>query len=124
MSNSTATLISQVSIPPISWRRRVTDRVMTGIAVLTVLLVLVPLFAIFAYLVYKGIGSINLAFLTQTPKPVGEPGGGMANAIAGSMVILPSPACSACRSGSVRVFFSPSTDGTAMAISCALSPMC
>ena len=64
------------------------DRAMTGVAVLTLLLVLLPLFAIFAYLVYKGIGSINLAFLTQTPKPVGEPGGGMANAIVGSMVIL------------------------------------
>ena len=61
---------------------------MTGIAVLTVILVLLPLGAIFAYLVYKGIGSINLAFLTQTPKPVGEPGGGMANAIVGSMTIL------------------------------------
>ena len=69
-------------------RRRVTDRVMTALSVLTVALVLLPLFAIFAYLVYKGIGSINLAFLTQTPKPVGEPGGGMANAIVGSMVIL------------------------------------
>lgn len=64
------------------------DRAMTGVAVLTVLLVLLPLFAIFAYLVYKGIGSINWAFLTQTPKPVGEAGGGMANAIVGSMVIL------------------------------------
>src|SRR5580658_8646058 len=76
------------SVPPISFRRRVMDRAMTGVAVLTVAVVLVPLFAIFAYLVYKGIGSINIAFLTQTPKPVGEPGGGMANAIAGSMVIL------------------------------------
>jgi len=62
--------------------------VMTGVSALTVGLVLLPLFAIFAYLVYKGLGSINLAFLTQTPKPVGEPGGGMANAIVGSMVIL------------------------------------
>src|SRR6266403_4548496 len=57
-------------------------------AAVTVVVVLVPLFAIFAYLVHKGIGSINLAFLTQTPKPVGEPGGGMANAIVGSAVIL------------------------------------
>jgi phosphate transport system permease protein len=78
----------QASIPPISLRRRFTDRAMTGIAVLTVILVLLPLFAIFTYLIYKGVGSINLAFLTQTPKPVGEPGGGMANAIVGSMVIL------------------------------------
>lgn len=69
-------------------RRRFTDHLMTGIAVLTVILVLLPLAAIFSYLVYKGIGSINWAFLTQTPKPVGETGGGMANAIVGSMVIL------------------------------------
>ena len=61
---------------------------MTGVATLTVILVLAPLIAIFGYLVYRGIGSINWAFLTQTPKPVGEPGGGMANAIVGSAFIL------------------------------------
>ena len=61
---------------------------MTGVATLTVILVLVPLIAIFGYLVYRGIGSINWAFLTQTPRPVGEPGGGMANAIVGSAFIL------------------------------------
>src|SRR5260221_1807799 len=83
-SKTAAVLISQVSVPPISLRRRMVDHAMTGVAVLTVGLVLVPLFAIFAYLVYRGIGSINIAFLTQTPKPVGEPGGGMANAIVGS----------------------------------------
>jgi phosphate transport system permease protein len=87
-SNSREALISPFSVPAISLRRRVVDRAMTGVAALTVLLVLMPLIAIFAYLVYRGIGSLNLAFLTQTPKPVGEPGGGMANAIAGSMVIL------------------------------------
>src|SRR6202158_3161680 len=86
--NTAAVLISHISIPPITLRRRVMDHAMTGIAALTVVLVLVPLFAIFAYLVYKGIGSINIAFLTQTPKPVGEAGGGMANAIVCSSVIL------------------------------------
>jgi phosphate transport system permease protein len=75
-------------MPPISWRRRITDHVMTGVAVLTIVLVLAPLIAIFGYLVYRGVGSINWAFLTQTPKPVGEPGGGMANAIVGSVFIL------------------------------------
>ena len=73
---------------PIALHRRVTDKVMTGLAVLTVILVLAPLFAIFAYLVYRGVGSINWAFLTQTPKPVGEAGGGMANAIVGSAFML------------------------------------
>jgi phosphate transport system permease protein len=76
------------AVPPIALRRRITDHIMTGVAVLTVILVLVPLFAIFAYLVYRGVGSINWAFLTQTPKPVGEAGGGMANAIVGSAFIL------------------------------------
>src|SRR5258706_12615599 len=87
-SKTAAVLISQVSIPPISLRRRMVDHAMTGVAVLTVGLVLVPLFAIFAYLVYRGIGSINISFLTQTPKPVGEAGGGMANAIVGSAGIF------------------------------------
>jgi phosphate transport system permease protein len=76
------------TVPPIALHRRVIDHVMTGAAILAVILVLVPLFAIFAYLVYRGIGSLNWAFLTQTPKPVGEVGGGMANAIVGSILIL------------------------------------
>lgn len=78
----------KTSVPPISLRRRFTDHLMTGAAILTVVLVLAPLIAIFGYLVYRGIGSINWAFLTQLPKPVGEPGGGMANAIVGSIFIL------------------------------------
>jgi phosphate transport system permease protein len=77
-----------VTVPPISLRRRVTDHMMTGLSILTVVIVLAPLFAIFAYLLYRGVGSINWAFLTQTPKPVGEAGGGMANAIVGSAFIL------------------------------------
>ena len=81
--HATAQVVSQISL-----RRRVTDHAMTGVAILTVLLVLAPLVAIFGYLMYRGLGSINWAFLTQTPKPVGEPGGGMANAIVGSIFIL------------------------------------
>jgi phosphate transport system permease protein len=86
-ANSSA-ISRPIDVRPLSLQRRVTDHVMTAVAALTVLLVLLPLGAIFAYLVYKGLGSINIAFLTQTPKPVGEPGGGMANAIVGSGVIL------------------------------------
>src|SRR5437588_2248389 len=88
MSEDLKTIKARPGVPPVNWRRRLTDHVMTGVAVLTVLLVLAPLVAIFTYLVYRGVGSINWAFLTQTPKPVGEPGGGMANAIGGSVVIL------------------------------------
>src|SRR5579864_7062661 len=80
--------MAQNAIQPVSLRRRLTDRLMTGLAILAVVIVLVPLIAIFGYLVYRGVGSINWAFLTQTPKPVGEEGGGMANAIVGSAFIL------------------------------------
>jgi len=75
-------------IPAVGWFRRFKDHLATFAAVAAVIIVLAPLVAIFVYLVYKGVGSINWAFLTQTPKPVGEAGGGMANAIVGSVLIL------------------------------------
>lgn len=77
-----------LEMPNVGLRRKITDHVMTALSVLAILIVLAPLLAIFGYLLYKGIGSISWDFLTQTPKPVGEPGGGMANAIEGSAVIL------------------------------------
>lgn len=79
---------SKSGIPVVSLRRRIVDRLATMAAGGAVLLVLMPLVAIFGYLVYKGFGALNWAFLTQTPKPVGEAGGGMANAIGGSILIL------------------------------------
>jgi phosphate transport system permease protein len=72
----------------LSWFRRATNFLATGATLLSAVLVIAPLLAIFGYLVYKGIGSINLEFLTHTPRPVGEPGGGMANGIVGSLFIL------------------------------------
>ena len=73
---------------PISIWRRALNSVVTAMAAGAVLLVLLPLGAVFGYLLYRGLGSINWAFLTQIPKPPGEPGGGMANAIGGSVYIL------------------------------------
>ncbi|HUD65883.1 MAG TPA: phosphate ABC transporter permease PstA [Candidatus Sulfotelmatobacter sp.] len=84
----TVAIGARTTVAPISLRRRVTDHVMTGVAILTVVIVLAPLVAIFGYLLYRGVGSMNWAFFTETPKPVGEQGGGMANAIVGSIVIL------------------------------------
>ena len=68
--------------------RALTDGAATGLAVLSTALVVAPLVAIFVYLVYKGASSLNWAFFTQIPKPVGEVGGGMANAILGSAILL------------------------------------
>lgn len=80
--------LSPATPRPLSLWRRITDWSATGFAILAAVLVLVPLLAIFAYLVVKGIGSVNLAFLTRTPKPPGELGGGMANGIIGTGLIL------------------------------------
>jgi phosphate transport system permease protein len=73
---------------PVSLYRRGMNNLVTLAAAGAVAAVLLPLVAVFGYLIYKGIGSINFAFLTQIPKPPGENGGGMANAIAGSALIL------------------------------------
>ena len=71
-----------------SQMRTVTDGVVTGLAILATGIVVVPLIAIFVYLIYKGASSLNLAFFTKVPAPVGETGGGMANAILGSAMVL------------------------------------
>jgi len=68
--------------------RTVANHAATGLAVLSTILVVAPLIAIFIYLLYKGASSLNLAFFTQIPKPVGESGGGMANAMVGSGILL------------------------------------
>ncbi len=72
----------------LQFRRRFTDYLATFVAAALSIFVVGVLIAIFAYLVIKGAGSVNWAFLTHTPKPVGEIGGGMANAIVGSAMIL------------------------------------
>lgn len=69
-------------------RREAANHVVTGLATLATLIVLAPLAAILFYLVYKGASSLDFAFFTHIPAPVGEEGGGMANAIVGSGIIL------------------------------------
>ena len=73
--------------------RTIIDHLVTSLAVIATALVVTPLVAIFIYLVYKGASSLNFAFFTQVPKPVGEPGGGMANAILGSGILLGLASC-------------------------------
>jgi phosphate transport system permease protein len=68
--------------------RWLSNHLATGLAVLSTILVVAPLVAIFIDLVYKGASSLNWNFFTKLPAPVGEPGGGMVNAIVGSAVLL------------------------------------
>ncbi|HVS51152.1 MAG TPA: phosphate ABC transporter permease PstA [Opitutaceae bacterium] len=61
---------------------------MSGLAIACAVLVVAPLVFVLAHLVREGFGAVNFAFFTQLPKPVGEPGGGMANAIVGTFALL------------------------------------
>jgi len=69
------------------WRKSVNIFMLTltGVAALAVVSIL---FLILGYLVWNGGESLNWAFFTQLPKPVGETGGGLANAILGSLKLL------------------------------------
>jgi phosphate transport system permease protein len=67
--------------------RRTTSAVMTSLTALCALFVVVILLLILGYIAMRGVTSINLRFLIDTPQPVGE-GGGIGNALVGSMVLL------------------------------------
>jgi phosphate transport system permease protein len=68
--------------------RKLKNGLMTALMVAATATVLVPLGLIFVYIVKMGISDINLDFFTQIPAPPGEPGGGMANGIVGSAVVI------------------------------------
>ncbi|MHB1126378.1 MAG: phosphate ABC transporter permease PstA [Bacillota bacterium] len=69
-------------------RRRVNNVFMLALSIIATIAALIPLFSIILYVGTKGLASLNLEFLTQLPKPVGEPGGGMANAIVGTVTLV------------------------------------
>src|SRR6201994_4135194 len=72
----------------ISLRRKLTNMVALGLITLGALIVTVPLFLILGTVIVRGVGGLNWDFLTQIPKPIGEIGGGVANAIVGSVMLL------------------------------------
>jgi phosphate transport system permease protein len=59
-----------------------------GLCGLSVLVALVPLAFVLFYVLTQGLSSLNWAFIVDMPRPVGEPGGGMANAIVGSLFVV------------------------------------
>lgn len=69
-------------------RRKFTNYFSLGFLCALAFAAIAPLFFIFAYLLIRGWEGLNWAFFTEIPKPVGEVGGGMANAISGSLVLM------------------------------------
>lgn len=69
-------------------RRKLTGHVMELLCLLSVTLAMVTLFLILFYIFRRGIGVINLSFLTSLPVPVGETGGGIGNALIGTAIMV------------------------------------
>ena len=69
-------------------RRHLVERVMFGVTFAATATTLGVLFFILGYLAYQGATSLSIDFFTHLPAPVGETGGGMANAIVGSAKLL------------------------------------
>lgn len=74
-------------------RRKFVSGVVVGLCGASVALALVPLFFIFFYVLERGFSSLSWDFFTKMPKPVGEPGGGMANAITGTLILIGLASC-------------------------------
>ena len=68
-------------------RRRMVSHLVIVLCAMAVLIALVPLALVLFHIVSQGISSLSVAFFTEMPRPVGETGGGMANAIAGSLIV-------------------------------------
>lgn len=69
-------------------RRRALSSLFTGLCAASVALALLPLLFILVYLMQKGLGSLHWTFFVQNPRPVGEAGGGFANAIVGTLILV------------------------------------
>ena len=76
-----------MTAPNHHWRQ-FKNAVVQALTFACAVLVVTPLVLVFYHLVRQGFSSINWAFFTQLPKPVGEAGGGMANAIVGTFILL------------------------------------
>ena len=77
----------KMTAPNHRWRK-FKNALMQVVTLACAILVVTPLVLVFYHLVKEGFSSINLAFFTRLPAPVGESGGGMANAILGTFILL------------------------------------
>ena len=59
-----------------------------GLCATSAIVVLIPLLSIFVYVVKKGAAGLSLSFFTELPRPVGETGGGMGNAVLGTLTLI------------------------------------
>ena len=99
-----------------SSRRKVTNTVMLIITGLMTLLALIPLFWIIGYVVYKGGQYINLDFFIHTPRPLGMAGGGVLNAIQGTLIIAGLATVIAVPPGVLAAFYASNNPNTPLGV--------
>jgi phosphate transport system permease protein len=73
---------------PSPWRRKALSRAMTIVTGLFAALVIGALLVILGYISITGVRELTLGFLINSPKPVGEPDSGIANAIVGTLILI------------------------------------
>jgi len=68
-------------------RRKLLSSAFVGFCGFAVFIALIPLAFVLFFVINRGIRAVNVDFFTHMPTPVGEPGGGMANAIVGTLIV-------------------------------------
>lgn len=81
-------IVHHSSFPSRPWRRKALSRAMTILTGLFAALAIGALLAVIGYIAVTGVSELNLSFLINNPKPVGEPGSGIANAIVGTLILI------------------------------------
>ena len=97
-------------------RRKMVNAVMLTITGLLTLLVLFLLFWIVGYVIFRGLRAINLAFFTQTPRPLGMAGGGVLHAIEGTLVVTILAAVFAIPPGILAAFYAARNPNTPLGV--------
>jgi phosphate transport system permease protein len=96
--------------------RKLVNNLMLALTVVATLLVVTPLLWILVYVTQQGLPAINLAFFTQLPTPVGVPGGGIFNAIIGTLMTVGLGACIAAPIGVMAAFYAATNPNTTLGL--------
>jgi phosphate transport system permease protein len=88
MASNPSVQATHDSLSKADFRRMLMNRFMLGLLACGSLIATLPLVFVLYFVIKKGLGGLNLAFFTELPKPVGEAGGGLGNAVLGTLVLV------------------------------------
>lgn len=97
-------------------RRKVVNSIMLSLTGVATLLALIPLFWIIGYVLYQGGRSLNVAFFTQLPRPLGMEGGGVLNSIEGTLVMTALASLFAIPPGVLAAFYAARNPNTPLGV--------